>query len=109
MMRCTSVSIFVCGLLLAVGCQKYPSKVRAPGLSETVAEGKKTLHYKADSQSVVFLERSKRKQMLWRQEVARGDEIVVDLERKQLLVNGRKMDNVEIELATYRLLVQRNS
>ena len=108
-MRCLWISITLSLTLMAMGCQKYPSKVRAPALSETVAEGKQTLHYKADSQSVVYLERSKRKQMLWRHPVSRGDEIVVDLEKKQLRVNGKAMDDVQIELATYRLLIQRDS
>ena len=104
-MRCVILSILVCGIL--IGCQKYPNKVHPPALSETVAEGKKTLHYKADSPGVVFLQRSKRHQMIWRCEVSRGDEIVVDLEKMQLRVNGRQLDDVPIELATYRLMVER--
>jgi urease accessory protein UreE len=92
---------------MLAGCQKYPNKVSPPPLSETVAEGKQSLHYKADSPGVVYLQRSKRHQMIWRCEVSRGDEIVVDLKRNALLVNGRKVDEVEIELATYRLLVER--
>lgn len=72
-----------------------------------MAEGNATLHYKADSPGVVYLQRSKRHQMIWRCEVSRGDEIIVDLEKMQLRVNGKDRDDVPIELATYRLLVER--
>ena len=105
-MRCLCVA-FAAGLML-VGCQKYPNKVHAPALSETVAEGKKTLHYTADTSGVVFLQRSKRHQMIWRCEVSRGDQIVVDLEKLQLFLNGKPREEVPIELATYRLMVERS-
>lgn len=104
-MRLICALIFSGSMLL--GCHKYPHQVRPPGLSQTVAEGKKTLRYKADSDTVIYLERPKRHQMVWCTPVRRGDEIVVDLERMQLLINGKQMHDVEIELATYRLLVQR--
>lgn len=105
-MRCLCIAFAAC--LMLVGCQKYPNKVHAPALSETVAEGKKTLRYTADTSGVVFLQRSKRHQMVWRCEVNRGDQIVVDLERLQLFINGHPRTDVDIELATYRLMVERS-
>jgi|GEM_PF-4471691 len=108
MRQALAVTLFI-ALICGLGCERFPSKVSRPPISETVAEGKQTLKFKAESTGTIYLERSKRHQMLWRQEVVRGDEIIVDLEHMQLTFNGRKVDNVEIELATYRLLFAKHS